>query len=136
MALAPHQKVTIDLASLRSKLVALRAKALSWLSDPHLDRALLELEAAEKSMAIAHTELAKLPPEYSPHASKIVITDIKVNGFVCIREAKQKDYESLLDGKVDAKLKVIAVGQPFVTVELATGVRVAVKRGDLVTIAQ
>ena len=133
MSLAPHQKATVDVASLRSKLAALHSKAVTWQPHPALEKALRSIETATAALNSAATELAALPDSYSPHASKIATTDILVGGVVSIREAKRKKYVSLLPVDAMGALKVAVVGQPFVTLELPNGTRIAVSRGDITT---
>lgn len=132
MSLAPHQKATVDVASIRSKVVALHEKVSGWQEHEDLAKAQAHLAAAERALSNAAAALSRLPQTYATHASKVATTDIVAGGVVAIREAKRKAYAQTIPAAAMDKLRVVAVGQ-FVTVELPDGVRIAIARGDLAT---
>ena len=132
MSLAPHQKATVDVASIRSKVVALHEKLSGWQEHEDLAKALYHLGVAERALSNAGAALARLPQTYATHASKVSTTDILAGGTVAIRETKRKAYAQTIPAEAMDKLRVIATGQ-FVTVELPDGTRIALARGDLAT---
>lgn len=133
MSLAPHQKAAVDLASFRTKIAALRGKGEQWQPHPELEGVLRSLTAAEKALQGAMNGLARLPLAYAPHASKVQTTDILEGATVSIRIAKRREYETLCPADQMHALKVVAVGTGVATLELPSGIRIAVRRGDIST---
>ncbi len=134
MSLAPHQKATTELAGLRSKLSTLAGKAATWQAHHELTTVLLELERAQKALTAAQQGLARLPADYTPHASKFTTTDIEVGKVVYLRDTKRAKYKGLI--QTDGAFKVLLIGSPFVTLETSDGVRFAASRGDITTVQQ
>lgn len=134
MALAPHMKAVVELAALneRTRTLVERLRKMS----PHvaIEAAIVAVEGLRGGLSKAHESLAKLPPNYSPHASKMKTADIVVGARVAIREPQRPKYAALLTEAEMESLEVTGVGGSC-SVKTAGGVRLLVARGHLVTAA-
>ena len=134
MSLTPHMKAVVELAALneRTRTLVERLRKMS----PHdaIEAAIAAVESLRGPLSKAHDSLKKLPPNYSPHASKMKTADITVGARVAIREPQRPKYAAVLTDAEMTNLEVTGVGSSC-AVKTGGGVQLLVARGHLVTAA-
>jgi hypothetical protein len=134
MALAPHMKAVVELAALNERTRTLVDRLRKMAPHDAIEAAITAVEGLRGGLSKAHESLTKLPPNYSPHASKMKTADIIVGARVAIREPQRPKYAALLTEAEMESLEVTGVGGSC-SVKTAGGVRLLVARGHLVTAA-
>jgi len=132
MALAPHMKAVVELASLNERTRTLVERLRKMAPHSAIDAAISAVEGLRGGLSKAHESLTKLPPNYSPHASKMKTADIVVGARVAIREPHRKKYAAVLTESEMQELEVTGVGASC-AVKTGGGVQLLVARGHLIT---
>lgn len=134
MALAPHQKAVVELATINGRVTDMIQRLRKFAPHPQIDAAIAELERMRGPLTRVHELITDLPPTYSPHESKIATTNIVVGARVAIREAHRAKYKGMLNEEEMQDLEVVAVGASC-GVKTRSGVQMIVPRGHLITAA-